>query len=448
MKIANEPRTASTPSANAPGAAPTAKVTRPEWLSFDRVDQARRQLTREVFAHATRSPDQHRIRKPQRVGVLALGGMGGSGQVARCAANFMANAGHHVHLFSSRESFWRDEERHRGNLTPHAVPTPNEPREPDGDWVSVLANDIIEVCKRERLQVLQVHYAGGLLGAALLAKDALAREGDDVRIAVTLHGTDVTHWGEHPVHGTRLAAQLARADAVTAVSHWLAARATKVFDLKRSPTVIANAIELHHFNPTRWSNERRRIAPDGQAVLCHVSNMRAVKRPLDVVDTFAKVRASGLDAKLLLIGDGPMLADVNAVAEKLGVADDIVFVGPQPPELLGRYVAASDLMLVTSQSESFCLTAVEGMACGVPVVGSRCGGLDEVMQRVDAGVDRTSRLLHDVGDTESMAATAVALLTDEKRYLRVQRECFQVPLERYPQDRQARGYLALLDDLL
>ena len=445
MRVANEPRTALTPST--PGAAPTAKVTRPDWLSFDRVDQARRQLTQEVFAQATRGPERYRVRKPQRVGVLALCGMGGSGQVARCAARYMAIAGHHVHLFSSRESSWRDDELHLDNLTSHAVSTPNEPREPDGDWVAVLAEDIVEVCRRARLQVLQVHYAGGLLGAALLAKDALAREGHDIRIAVTLHGSDVTHWGEHPVHGTRLAAQLARADAVTAVSHWLAARATKVFDLKRSPTVIANAIELRHFNPTRWSDERRRIAPNGEAVLCHASNMRAVKRPLDVVETFAKVRASGLDAKLLLIGDGPLLAAVNALAEKLGVADDIVFVGPQPPELLGRYFAASDLMLVTSQSESFCLTAVESMACGVPVIGSRCGGLEEVMQRVDAGVDRASRLLHDVGDTDAMASTAVALLTDEGKYLCVQRQCFQVPLERYPQDRQAQGYLALLDDL-
>jgi glycosyltransferase involved in cell wall biosynthesis len=178
-----------------------------------------------------------------------------------------------------------------------------------------------------------------------------------------------------------------------------------------------------------------------------VSNLRPIKRPLDAIETLAKVRASGIAARLLIVGDGPLLEAMSARAVELGVGDDVIWAGAQEPEFLARYIAASDLMLVTSESESFCLAALEAMACGVPVVGTHCGGLDEVMAKIDRGVDRTSKLLVDVGDTERMAATCVDLMTHPKRYQRVQKQCLATPLERYPQNRQAQGYLTLAESL-
>jgi glycosyltransferase involved in cell wall biosynthesis len=148
----------------------------------------------------------------------------------------------------------------------------------------------------------------------------------------------------------------------------------------------------------------------------------------------------------MLIGEGEMLPKIYERAIQLGVAQNIVVIGAQDPAKLPDFIAASDIVLITSEKESFCLAAVEALACGIPVVGTHCGGLDEVMRTVDPGPDRTSRLLVDVGDTDAMARVCVELLKDPVRYDRVQRQGLALPFREYPRSAQATGYLSLVDD--
>ncbi|MBK7864787.1 MAG: glycosyltransferase [Archangiaceae bacterium] len=148
-----------------------------------------------------------------------------------------------------------------------------------------------------------------------------------------------------------------------------------------------------------------------------------------------------MNAKLVLAGDGPMLPSLYELAKQLGVAESIVPVGALGPAELARWLCASDFALVNSESESFCLAALEAMACGVPVLGTRCGGLEEVVSTVSPD------LLSDVGDTDSMADQCVRLISDPDRYHALQERCMAVPHTIYLQDRQENAYVSMFEDL-
>jgi N-acetyl-alpha-D-glucosaminyl L-malate synthase BshA len=135
-----------------------------------------------------------------------------------------------------------------------------------------------------------------------------------------------------------------------------------------------------------------------------VSNFRPVKRVMAAVEVFARVRQH-VPSRLLMVGDGPDASDATARARALGLGEAVVFLGEQ--DRVVPLLSAADVFLLPSEQESFGLAALEGMACGLPVVASRVGGLPEV---VEHGV---SGFLHDPTDLEGMAASVVRLLTDD-----------------------------------
>jgi N-acetyl-alpha-D-glucosaminyl L-malate synthase BshA len=422
-------------------------------FTLDRVEARRIELLRQHNELARATPDSvFTVQNPVKVGVLCLGGMGGSGLVARTCAQSLASAGHSVHLLTSLRTFWDDASLEK--VTVHGVRAPETPTEPNRSWTEPLADEIVDVVEREGLEVLSVHYAAGLLEAAISAKRKLAEQGISLKVAATLHGSEVSIWGRNAKHVESMKRALEQCDEVTAVSQHLAGLAVETFGLTERPTVIENAIDETRFHPGQWSDIRARIAPHGEVVFCHVSNMRVVKRPLDAIDTFAKVCKSGVPAKMLLIGDGPMMPQVYERAMQQGVAEQILCTGPLPPDKVAKHVAACDFCLVTSEAESFCLAALEAMAMGTVVVGTRNGGLEEIMVSVDPAVhyvDRVptkrSQLLASVGDTDHIARICLELIRDPRRYERVQRQCVRVPLAKYPTDRQAQAYLTMIDDL-
>jgi N-acetyl-alpha-D-glucosaminyl L-malate synthase BshA len=393
------------------------------------------------------------------VAVLGFGAQGGSGNVARMMAGGLGRAGHDVTYVTARETFWGSHAEQGVRL--REVSMPAEPVAPTAEVFETLARDLVAVAKEQRLDVVWAHYGAGLLGGALMAKRALATEGHELKVAVTLHGTDVTNWGRQPQYRDVLRNQLLEADEVTAVSEWLSKQAQETFDLPSAPRVVANAIRTETFQPNRWllrgenigsaADLRRQLAPNGETLISHASNFRAVKRPLDLLEAFKGIHAR-MPAKLVLMGEtdpakNSLLVRFYERALELGIADDIVPVGVVGPEAAARYYAASDLSLVTSQSESFSLAALESMAVGVPVIGTRCGGLDEVMRGIDARSNGSSRLLVNVGDTKAMAQKAVRLLNQKHRYHAVQRAGLQLPFVKYSEAAQLAGYFSVLDEL-
>ena len=129
--------------------------------------------------------------------------------------------------------------------------------------------------------------------------------------------------------------------------------------------------------------------------------LRPEKNHLQLVDAIALLRANGIPARALIIGDGPMRAAVEARARGRGVENDVVISGFQHD--VRPYVAACDVMTLCSFTEAFSMAAVEAMALGKPVVHSNVGGASEMI------VPGHNGFLYPVGDTRALVAKLVIL---------------------------------------
>jgi N-acetyl-alpha-D-glucosaminyl L-malate synthase BshA len=362
-----------------------------------------------------------------RVGIVCYPTLGGSGVVATELASGLADLGHETHLFT-----YAKPHRDAKGVCCHIVDVVAYPllRYPPYDLA--LASAIVDFVEHVRpLDVLHVHYAVPHAISAFLAKAMLGKA--SFATVTTLHGTDISVVGSDPAYATVTRFGIEKSDGVTAVSESLRRETIELLRIQRPIEVIPNFVDTEEFHPVA----RAAGAPPR---LAHASNFRAVKRPLDVVRIFAKVRRE-VPARLSLIGDGPELPAALDLAKNLGVFDAIDVHGPIA--VPARELAMADVLLLPSELESFGLSALEALACGVPVVATNIGGIPEV---VDHG--RTG-FLSPLGDVDSMARATVSLLRDAKM-----REAFgaagrESALSRFSEgsivDRYVRHYRATIE---
>ncbi|HRE96483.1 MAG TPA: N-acetyl-alpha-D-glucosaminyl L-malate synthase BshA, partial [Flavobacteriales bacterium] len=263
------------------------------------------------------------------------------------------------------------------------------------------------VVKYEKLDLLHVHYAIPHASAAYMARQILRSQGINIPYITTLHGTDITLLGKDESFEPVITFAINESDAVTAVSESLRQDTLKFFRVKRDIKVIPNFICEEEYNVPVLENLKRSYAPNGEFILTHISNFRPVKRVDDVVRVFELVRKK-LPSKLLLVGDGPERSHVEKMCRESGLGTDVIFVGKmkQTTDIL----RLSDLFLLTSETESFGLAALEAFAAGVPVISSNTGGIPEV------NIDGYSGYLSGVGDVAKMATDAISILSDVERY--------------------------------
>src|SRR5215813_4866077 len=263
----------------------------------------------------------------------------------------------------------------------------------------VLATKMAEVMTRFDLDILHVHYAIPHSISAYLAKRMLRDR--IVPFVTTLHGTDITLVGNDRSYLPITRFGIEESDAVTAVSQYLKQRTIQEFQIQRPIDVVPNFVNCDVYRPDTDPNRRRKFAADDEGILIHISNFRPVKRVEDVVAIFARVRKQQR-SRLLMVGDGPDRPKAEWLARTHGVADDVIFVGKQND--MSQFLAVSDVLLLPSDLESFGLVALEGMACEVPVIASRVGGIPEVVR------DGIDGFLYDVGDTKAMADGCLFIL--------------------------------------
>lgn len=340
---------------------------------------------------------------------MCYASLGGSGIVATELAHALAARGHAAHLISSDPPFRL--EPGTPNLTFHRIDTPGYPLFREPQYLLALANGIVQIARRERLDVVHAHYAVPHATAVYLAREILRASGAAhvPKIVTTLHGTDITLIGSDPSYADAVGFSIDCSDGVTAVSESLRADTYRALPVKSEIEVIPNFLDCAQYARREEPALRRELAPPGRydAVVLHASNFRPVKRVDAVVEVFRRVRER-VRARLVLAGDGPDRDLARARIAASGLEDDVVLLGEQLDMV--RLLSVADVFLLPSQQESFGLAALEAMACGVPVVASRVGGLPEV---ITDGVDG---VLRDLDDLAGMADAATALLRDRERH--------------------------------
>lgn len=370
-----------------------------------------------------------------RIGLLAHASFGGSARIASELSIELAQRGHQVHLFTRSQPFggWEGQARgvrlhqlirHGQSLHPaslHTVWSPEELEEALGYLLAVI--------EAEKLQVLHFHYA---LPFAFLAAEVKRCLGRAAPLLVgTLHGTDVSVHGHDPVKGPQVRQSLGCLDRLTTVSASHARLATELFQLPEPPLVIPNFVDLKRFRFQASAGIHRKPR------LVHVSNFRPVKDAASVAHIYLGLRAR-MEAELWLIGDGPEMAEVKAILEQSEFAGDVWYWGLQRD--VASLLAQSDLLLMTSLSESFCLAALEAMACGIPVLATRVGGLPEVVRHGHTG------FLFPPGDHATAVDMALQLLTDPVRH-QLMRQAARRHARRYDAARVVPAYELLYQRL-
>lgn len=335
-----------------------------------------------------------------RIGISCYPTYGGSGIVATELAMALAEGGDEVHVLSyalpSRLSLMSP------RIFFHEVITPSYPLFEYPPYSLTLATKMVEVARHSRLDVMHVHYAIPNAVSAVLARQIVAPQ--PLPVVTTLHGTDVTLIGNDPNYIETTRWGIVQSDAVTAVSGWLRRTTEQQLGIQSPIDVVPNFIDPQRYEQARTSPGARRWAKPGERVLVHISNFRPLKRVIDVVEVFLRVREE-VPCRLLMVGDGPERGRVEQRCRDCDACNSITFVGSLP--LIEEVLVGADLFFLPSETESFGLAALEALSCEVPVIATAVGGLPEVVVHGENG------FLHPIGDVEGMAASALRLLKDE-----------------------------------
>jgi N-acetyl-alpha-D-glucosaminyl L-malate synthase BshA len=341
-----------------------------------------------------------------KIGINCYPTYGGSGVVATELGIELAERGHQVHFITYSQPF-RLTGREKG-IFYHEVPVTNYPLFEYPPYTLALATRIAEVSEYYDLDIMHVHYAIPHSVSALLARQMLATRNRKLPFVTTLHGTDITLVGIDRSYLPITRFAIEQSDGVTSISNYLREKTIQDFSIQRPIEVIPNFVNCDVYTPKLEGREQARavFAKPNEKIFAHLSNFRAVKRVIDVVEVFARVAAK-VPSQLLMIGDGPDRSKAEYLAIDLGVRDRVHFLGKQ--DSVSDLLPLADLMIMPSEMESFGLAALEAMACRVPTIATRVGGVPELVE------DGVNGLLFPVGDIEAMAQASIALLQDENR---------------------------------
>jgi N-acetyl-alpha-D-glucosaminyl L-malate synthase BshA len=338
-----------------------------------------------------------------KIGITCYPTYGGSGVVATEMGKELAALGHEIHFISYAMPIKLNTTSER--IYFHEVEMVNYPLFEHPPYTLALATKMADVAANQDLDLLHVHYAIPHSVSAYLAKQMLLPR--RLPVITTLHGTDITLVGNDRSYLPITKFSIEKSDGVTAVSVYLRDLTYTEFDIKRPIEMIPNFVNCDVFHRASNGELKRKFAPKGEKILVHVSNFRPVKRVTDVIEIFDQVRQK-VPSRLLMVGDGPDRSNAEWLARSKGLGCQVCFLGKQ--DSIAEFLSIADLMLLPSETESFGLVALEAMACEVPVIASKVGGIPEVIRNGQDGY------LVEAHHVDMMAAKAIELLSDSSKH--------------------------------
>lgn len=364
------------------------------------------------------------------IAIVCYPTFGGSGVVATELGLALARKGHQVHFITYSYPVRLD--FLEMNIHFHEVHVEEYPLFHYQPYELALSSKMAYVIKTYHIDILHVHYAIPHAYAGYMAKQMLKREGIEVPMVTTLHGTDITLVGNHPTYKEAVTFSINESDIVTSVSESLKQDTLRLFRIDKDIKVIPNFTNIKKSKETSPC-KRTVMAKPEELIVTHISNFRKVKRIDDVVRIFYGVQQK-LPAKLIMVGDGPEREIADQLCKDLGIKSKVLFLGNTSD--IDRILCFTDLFLLPSASESFGLSALEAMAAGVPVVSSNTGGLPEVNEEGISGY------LCPIGDVKAMAEKAIYILEDKTRLAQFKQNARKVA-ERFDEDKIVPMYEAL-----
>lgn len=361
-----------------------------------------------------------------KIGITCYPTLGGSGVVATELGKLLAEKGHEVHFISHSVPFRLG--AFQKNIYYHEVEVNDYYvfRYPPYDLS--LATKMAHVAKREKLDILHVHYAVPHAVCAFLAKQMV---GSDLKVVTTLHGTDITVLAQDESLKDLIRLAINESDAVTSVSEDLMRETREVLEISRDIDLTYNFVDKRIYYPREIDSLRSDFAEPDEKILMHISNFRPVKRVADVIEIFSMV-SKEVPARLLFVGEGPELPKIQCKIKQLGLEDRVHFLGKQ--DQIAQVISMADVLLLPSEKESFGLVALEAMACGVPTIGSEAGGIPELVSHGKTG------FLAPIGDTRAMADYAIKLLKDAKLAEQLSEACLVRARTEFSSDRITEEY--------
>jgi L-malate glycosyltransferase len=371
-----------------------------------------------------------------KIGITCYPTYGGSGIVATELGLELANRGHEIHFITYANPIRLDPGVPRIHY--HEVEVSSYPLFQYPPYCLALAGRMADVAESYGLDLLHVHYAIPHSIAALLARQMLEKT-RNLPFITTLHGTDITLVGADPSYFGITKFSIERSDGITSISEDLRRQTVETFGVPNDIRVIHNFVNCESCRPGADSARRAEYAPNGEKLLIHLSNFRPVKRVQDCVHILAEVRKHA-DAKLLMVGDGPERGPAEHLAWRLGVQDHAIFLGKR--NHVERLISLADVLLMPSEMESFGLAALEAMACGVPPVATRVGGVPELIRDGEDG------FLCGVGDIEAQSGRVIELLTSPSLYQRMAAAARTAASTRFSSKRIIPIYEAYYEEVL
>jgi L-malate glycosyltransferase len=370
-----------------------------------------------------------------KIGICCYPTHGGSGVVATELGLELAKRGHTIHFISYQRPF------RLNHLIPgvyfHQVEVSEYPLFDYPPYSLALASKIVEVSRRNGMDIVHAHYAIPHTVSAWMASEMIKDK--ELPVVSTLHGTDITLIAQEPGYRPVTQFALENTKAITAVSDFLVTETKNVLSLDLNITRIHNFVDVEEFKPRCNHKLRSRFCDTDEKLILHISNFRPVKRVSDVVKIFNAIQQK-TNSRLLLAGSGPEKPLVKELVTQLGLQDKVCFLGTG--ESIVDLMSISDLFVLPSETESFGLAALEAMSCGIPVIASKVGGLPELIEHGSNG------FLFPLGDIETAADYAIELLNNTETYDRIALCSRERAQDQFAVDKIIPEYLAVYENAL